>query len=451
MKKPSSIIIIPDKILSEVTQRVTSFEDEITSQIKGMRRILKSHDGAGLAANQIGVANRVIVVELEEEKNSIPFQAFVNPEIVESSAEAESMEEGCLSVPQIELPVKRAKKIKIRFQDSEGKKRKLAAKGLLSRILQHEIDHLNGILFTDRIRKQYLFAHPELKNLKILFFGSGHFGADILKGLILLGLKIDIITEKGKPAGRHQIVKATPVAEIAKRFGKNYLEIESFSSERTRASITKADLIICADFGKKIPENILKLAKISAINLHPSLLPKYRGPTPIQTAILDGAKTTGATIIEMSPEIDKGTILAQVETKTSPTDNTLTLTARLSTLGLKLLFEALPLIAKKELKELAQDETKATLTHKFQKSDGEIDWKKTPKQIERQIRAFTPWPGSYTFLPDGKRLLIHQSHLVGEGKLVLDKVQVEGGKPMKWKEFLRGYRGEKPDWFRKFK
>lgn len=446
--KEHSIITIPNKILSEVTKKVTSFDSELENKIKIMRGFLKTHDGAGLAANQIGLDKRVIVIEFEDEKekNSIPFRAFINPEIVESCPEKDSLEEGCLSVPQIELPVERAKKIKIRAQNLQGKKIKLAAKDVFARILQHEIDHLNGIIFTERVKEKFLRDNPILKKLKIGFFGSGNFAAPILEGLILLGLKLTIVTEKSKPAGRKQKLKQTPVAEMARKFDREVLEVETLMDFETA---TNFDLLICADFGKIIPENILKLAKIAALNLHPSLLPKYRGATPVQTAIFEGAQKTGVTIIKMNQKIDQGAILAQVQTDIYPNDNTWTLTRRLATLALKLTFEVLPLIIQGELRETKQAEKDASVTRKFQKKDGEIDWQEPIEQIERQIRAFYPWPGSYTFV-NNQRLLIHQAHLA-EGKLVLDLIQKEGGRPMKWQDFLRGFRGPKPTFFDKTK
>lgn len=447
--KEQSIITVPNEILSEVAKKATSFDIVLENQIKIMRKFLKSHDGAGLAANQIGLSNRVVVIEFEDpdkKEESIPFQAFINPEIVEASPELDCLEEGCLSVPQIELPVERSIKIKLRAQTYQGKKFKLTAKGILARILQHEIDHLNGIIFTERIKEKLYLKNPELKKIKIAFFGSGDFALPVLEGLILLGFNPLIITEKPKPAGRKQILKATPIAELAKKFNKEVRETGKEDLSSNALFKNSFDLLICADFGQIIPKNILKLPKIAAINIHPSLLPKYRGATPIQTAILNGEKETGVTLIKMSPIIDQGPILAQVKTNIFPTDNSLALKNRLATLSLKLLFEALPIIVKREIEIIKQNEKEATQTRKFKKEDGEIDWKKSPEELARQIRAFYPWPGSFAFLPDGKRLLIHQSHLAGE-KLVLDMVQPEGKKPMKWLEFLRGYRGQKPKWF----
>ncbi|MCJ7804700.1 methionyl-tRNA formyltransferase, partial [Patescibacteria group bacterium] len=207
------------------------------------------------------------------------------------------------------------------------------------------------------------------------------------------------------------------------------------------------DLLICSDFGQKIPELILKRAKIAAINIHPSLLPKYIGPTPIQTAILNGDKTTGVSIIKMTNKIDEGPIYAQAEIDISETDDYLALRDHLATLGLKILVQTLPKIARNELELGEQDLSKKVLTRKISKEDGKINWQKSPKKIYNQIRAFSPWPGSYTYIGE-KRLIIHEAHLE-DNKLVLDIVQQEGKKPIKFSDFLRGFHIQKPDWFGK--
>jgi methionyl-tRNA formyltransferase len=460
MPEPS-IITVPNQKLFEVASKVTSFghnSKELKKQIEKMVEILRREGGVGLAANQLGYGNRVVVVEFKDtqknqETTEIPLTIFLNPEIIEYGKEWECLEEGCLSIPKIELEVERPSQIKIKYQDINGKKIKAAPKGLLARILQHEIDHLNGIIFTQRLREQFFQKFPEFKKLKIAFFGSGEFSSLILEGLILLGFNLNIYTENAKPAGRKRQTQPTAVAEVAKKFGQKYREISNF-----KFLISNCDLIICADFGQKIPSSILNQAKITAINIHPSLLPKYIGPSPIQTAILNGDKKTGVSIIKMTDKIDEGPLYAQMETEILADDTYPQLRDRLATLGLKLLVKTLPAIVRREIEPVKQDLTQATRTRKFTKADGEIDWKKSPKKIAAQIRALYPWPGSYTFI-DGKRLIIHRAHcqpltpLQKRGrtgsKLVLDLVQSEGKKPMKFADFWRGYKGPKPEWLKK--
>ncbi len=378
----SPIITVPNQKLSQATSKVASFgenSDELKSQIKKMVATLRQEGGIGLAANQLGYDNQVIAIEFKEndQKHSkktskkrveIPLTVFINPEIIEYGKALECFEEGCLSVPKIELEVERPIQIKIKYQDEKGKKIKSAPKGLLARILQHEIDHLNGILFTNRTKTQFFEKFPEFETIKIAFFGSGEFGAIILEGLILLGLDLDIYTEKSKPAGREQLLKPTAVAQVSKKFGKKYIEL----NDTRMVYENKFDLLICADFGQKIPQALLNQAKIAAINIHPSLLPKYLGSTPVQTAILNGDKTTGVTIIKMTSNIDEGPIFSQIETELVGNETTPLLRDRLGTLGLKLLIKTLPKIVRQEIEAVEQEPSNFIKTQKISKIDGEI-------------------------------------------------------------------------------
>ncbi|KKQ74092.1 MAG: Peptide deformylase [Berkelbacteria bacterium GW2011_GWB1_38_5] len=448
MKKLLPITTVPDNKLNEVTKKVTSFDIDLQNQIRQMVDTLRSDkNGIGLSANQVGFDNQVCIVEFVEskEKISIPLQVFINPRIIEQSQECETLVEGCLSVPQIELSVERSVKLKLKVQNEKGKIKKLTAKGILARILQHELDHLNGIIFTNRIKEKLFSTNPNLKNIKIAFFGSGDFAATILKGLILLDFNMEIFTEIAKPVGRSKELKPTAVGQLALDFQKKFVEVNNIN----QLNFPQFDLIITADFGKKIPDAILKSAKIAAINIHPSLLPKYRGATPIQSVILNGEKETGISIIKMTSKIDQGPILAQITTEILPNENSITLKKRLSTLGLSLLIEILPDIVSFKIAEKNQDESKATLTKKIVKEDGKINWQKSPTQIDRQIRAFYGWPKAFTFI-NNLRLIIHTAHLKDK-KLVFDIVQIEGKKPMTFKDFMKGFKGQKLDWFNKLK
>lgn len=199
--------------------------------------------------------------------------------------------------------------------------------------------------------------------------------------------------------------------------------------------IPQADIGILASFGAIISKKILNSFPQGILNVHPSLLPRYRGPAPVQTAILNGEKETGVTIIKMDEEIDRGPIVAQVKEKILPTDTSPSLYQRLFEKGANLLNEILesPIIT------TPQDHARATFTKKFSREDGQIDWSKKADEIDRQIRAFTPWPGSYTFV-NSKRLKILKAHLRNK-KLVLDEVQLEGKKPVTFRQFLQGHPG----------
>jgi len=447
------IVTVPNPKLLGPTQRVGPFDlnsNGLLDQIEKMTQALRAEGGVGLAANQLGYNNKVIVVEFNDPdgKDNVPYQIFINPEIVELSEERECLDEGCLSVPPIELPVERAKKVKLKAQNEHGRKIKITAKGLLARILQHETDHLNNILFTDRVREKYLKDFPEIKKQKILFIGSDKFAEPILKGMILLGLNIPlVISESPKLAGRDRIIRQTAVSQLALEFNKKLIETDNIKKNIEAIKTIKPDLIILTDFGQLIPPEILAIPRLGSLNLHPSLLPKYRGATPIQTAILKGDEETGVSLMRMTPKFDKGPILAQIKTEIYHDDTAEILRKRLSVEALKLLYEVLPKILAQKIREIPQDENQASYAHKFKKEDGAIDWTKTPEEIDRQIRAFQPWPGTYSII-DNKRLIILAAHLKDD-KIVLDLVQPEGKKPMIFKDFLRGYHGPKPEWLTK--
>jgi len=198
------------------------------------------------------------------------------------------------------------------------------------------------------------------------------------------------------------------------------------------------DLGIIACFGKIIPENILKIPKHGFLNIHPSLLPRWRGPSPVRSALLAGDKETGVTIHITTPKVDTGDIISQKEFLISPDDNYVTLEEKLFKEGANMLPDAIQNWLKGDIKPQKQDESKATYSKKARTEDGLIDWSKTPTEIVNQIRAFSPDPGVYTLI-NGKRLKIKKAEII-ENKLKLLIVQPEGKKDMSWEAYLRGHK-----------
>ena len=201
----------------------------------------------------------------------------------------------------------------------------------------------------------------------------------------------------------------------------------------------EVDLIVVACYGKILPKEMLKIPKHGALNVHPSLLPKYRGPAPVPTTILDGEEETGVTIILMDEQADHGPILAS--TKFEIRNSKLTtpeLSKALWELGGDLLIETIPKWIAGQITPQEQDHSKATYTKKLTREDGRIDWNAPVEYIERQIRAFTPWPGAFTFWK-GKRVKILKAH-IEQGKLIIDELQLEGKKPTTLQEFLLGHK-----------
>ena len=199
----------------------------------------------------------------------------------------------------------------------------------------------------------------------------------------------------------------------------------------------RPELVIVANYGKIIPQNVLDIPKYGILNVHPSLLPKYRGASPIQYAILNGEKETGVTIILMDAKVDHGPILAQKKTDIGKNENSSELYERLAILGANLLTDVIPDWIRGEIKLRRQNEKDATYTKRLKREDGKINQRKSAKEIEKQIRAFHIWPGTYT-LYKGKRLKILEARLE-KNKLIIEKVQLEGKKPIPFEDFLRGH------------
>lgn len=224
-----------------------------------------------------------------------------------------------------------------------------------------------------------------------------------------------------------------PVIEVLKE-AKN---IRLLNIYKKLNKIEKADVFIVADFGEILPKKVLEIPKHSSLCLHPSLLPKYRGASPVQFAIMNGKKETGATIFKMDKKIDHGPIIAQFKEKIRDDDTAETLYARLFKAGAEVLVTILPAWVEGRIKPRVQNHSKATYAPRLKKEDGKIDWQNSDQEIEGFIRAMTPWPGAWTMI-DSKRLKILKAHLEG-GKLVINQVQLEGKKPITWKQFLAGH------------
>jgi len=275
------------------------------------------------------------------------------------------------------------------------------------------------------------------ENLKIIFIGTSQFAAIILDKLCQANLKpVLVITAPDKPVGRKKIITPPPAKLTAEKYGIPISQPKVISN--FQFPISKPDLIVVAAYGQIIPKEILKIPRYGCLNVHSSLLPKYRGPSPIQAAILNGDKETGVTIIKMTEKVDAGPIIANIKYQISNIKiNYETLHNKLAELGADLLIKTIPLWIKGKIKEKLQDESKASYTKILTKEDGLINWRDPIEKIERQIRAFNPWPGAYTIYR-GKMLKILEADIVNN-QLILKKVQLEGKKPMRFEDFLRGH------------
>lgn len=305
-----------------------------------------------------------------------------------------------------------------------------------------------------------------MKKIKILFLGTPEFAVPTLEALIANGQSpIAVITEPDRPAGRGKKVVVSPIKQFVDQYNKqmtrnsfpskadqNDRQIPIFQPEKIKAIshklyAIKPTLAVVVAYGQIIPKEILKIPKFGFLNIHPSLLPKYRGPSPIQAAILNGDQEAGVSIIKLDEKIDHGPILArqeleipitkhQIPNKFQITIDYQNLSKKLSLLGANLLIKTLSDYLSGKITPKPQDHTKATYTRLIKKLDGLINWNEPLETIERKIRAYNPWPSSFTFL-NKIRVKICQAHIEYD-KLVIDKVQPEAKCQMNWKEFRRG-------------
>lgn len=435
--KKRKILTDPNPILRQETQNVEIFDGQLQELVDDMIYTMRNADGIGLAAPQIGESKKILVVEYESESdkdNSFPLTVLINPKIVNISNEQKFMVEGCLSFPGKELYIKRPNGIAISGCDRWGKSLTIEATGLFSRALQHEIDHINGILMTDHI-----------KEIRTIFIGNGTLGLPTLDMLTSNPqYKLEaVFTSNDQLVGRKKTIAETEVAKKAKEIGAKVYKIETIKSPDVVKKIRNInpDIMILADYREIVPENIFEIPRLGVLNIHPSILPKYRGPSPIVSAIINGDKTTGVSIIKINQGVDTGDVLAQIETKIRSRETAISLKKRLAEIGADLLAELIPYYIAGEISPIKQKDDFSSGTIKLSKDQGKLSGRESSIVIDRMVRALNPWPGVY-LVKDSRRIYLTKVHLDKNRKLVIDKIKPEGKKEMNYQDYLRGNKEE---------
>ena len=299
------------------------------------------------------------------------------------------------------------------------------------------------------------------KNLNFAFFGTSEFAVKILDKLIENGYVPSlVITTPDKPKGRKMIMTPPPVKVFAQAHNLKIIQPERLAVKPPLGGLTAKwlDLFIVASYGKIIPKSILDILKFGMLNVHPSLLPKFRGPSPIQAFILSGEKKTGVTIMLMDDKIDHGQILLQKEFEARSTKfeirnkfqiqnsenlklNAKQLEEKLAELGGQMLVDTIPKWISGEIKAVEQDHSQATFTKKINKEDGLVDLEKdNPEIIYRKFLAFQPWPGVYYFTQKNNqkfRVIITDMEMSESGQLKIKKVKPESKKEMEYEKFMK--------------
>ncbi len=302
--------------------------------------------------------------------------------------------------------------------------------------------------------------------MKLVFCGTPQFAVPSLERLTAAGFDVQLVVcQPDRPQGRGMAVAAPPVKQLAQRLGLPVVQPEKIkNNEEFREQLVdlQPDAIIVVAYGRIIPPWMLHLPPLGNINVHASLLPKYRGAAPIQWAIANGETVTGVTTMLLDEGLDTGAILLKREMPIAPEDTAITLAPRLAELGADLLVETLQRLQRGDLRPTPQDDSLATLAPLLRKEDGLIDFNRTARELHNRLRGFQPWPGAYThFRSKNLKILaarpleaapavspgvlrVQEDKLMvgcGQGTaLKLLQVQPEGKKAISAREFLSGYR-----------
>ncbi len=230
--------------------------------------------------------------------------------------------------------------------------------------------------------------------MKVIFAGTPHFAASALNALIGEHQIVGVLTQPDRPSGRGMQINASPVKQLALQHGLKVLQPQTLKTEQAQQEIASlgGDVMVVAAYGLILPKAVLDLPRHGCLNIHASLLPRWRGAAPIQRAILAGDKETGITIMQMDEGLDTGDMLLKKPCPIQNEDNAQTLHDRLSALGAECILEALELLAANRLVPVQQDDGAACYAAKLQKAEAAIDWSQDAAQIERAVRAYNPYP-----------------------------------------------------------
>ena len=294
---------------------------------------------------------------------------------------------------------------------------------------------------------------------KVVFMGTPDFAVDALQALIDNHDVIGVVTQPDRPAGRQRQLQQSPIKKLALQHHIPVFQPEKIRKSKAIAALQQwtADVYVVAAFGQILPKAVLDLPPHGSVNIHASLLPRWRGAAPIQAAIRAGDDESGITVMKMDAGLDTGPMLSKVMVPLEPDETGQSLHDKLAKLGADLLIATLPGYLDGSIKPQPQNDDLTTYAPMIKKSEGEIDWSQPAVEIERLIRAFTPWPGTYTTWGAEQLKILraavrqgsgnpgqvtkHNDHIMvgtGEGLLALMDVQLAGRKALPIDDFIKG-------------
>lgn len=456
-------------VLRKKAKKVTRVNKAIKKTLQDMLDTMREANGVGLAAPQIGISKRLVVLDVGDGPRFL-----VNPEITARSAETEVQWEGCLSWPGYIGEVERSASVTVKALDEAGREVWIEGEGLLARCLQHEIDHLDGILFIDRattiseVPKEtpeedefeaegaegesgqkpgeasgqgagdevsaetpekaedpHGAQGPEASEsqrdregrpLTAVFMGSPEFAVPSLEALVKAGVKVRlVVTQPDRPYGRKRIPKPTPVKSAAEKLGIPVLCCENLKDENVQDQIAAIapDFITVVAFGQKVPQAVIDIPRYACLNVHPSLLPKYRGGNPVSRAILNGERITGVSVIYLSEKLDAGDICLQRETEIGPDETYGELEMRLAYMGAGMLLEAMAAVYGGSAQRIPQNDSVASRARHLRPGEDQIEWGKPAQAVHNLVRGLAPEPGAVTEF-GGQRIKVLSTRLTGK-------------------------------------
>ena len=440
-----------EKVLREVAKPVPEKmfgTAELALLIKDMEEALDAYpEGVALAAPQVGVSYRLFIVRKDRtlpppatgmrEGAPLPppptpeVEVYVNPEVMKPSRRRAPADEGCLSVHGVYGTTKRHERVSIRARRADGTHFTRGGGGLLAQIFEHEIDHLNGILFTDHA--EHLISIPTRPAHPFIYFGTPAVARDTLALLIERGfIPSLVVTAPDAPRGRGLALAPSPTKVLALEQNIPVITPEKLDADTVTAlRALECDYAVVVAYGKIFPEALINAFPKGVLNVHYSLLPKYRGATPLEAALLAGDTETGVTIQQMAKELDAGDIIAQEATPIAPEETARELRPRLIALGARLLADTLPAFEQGVVTPTPQDAARATRAGKLKKEDGLLDLGAPARENWNKYRAYADTIGTY-FFEDSKRMKITKASFKN-GQFIIERVIPEGKRETEYK------------------
>jgi len=480
------IRLFGDPVLRTPAVPVVDFDRELRRLVQDLTDTMLDAPGSGLAAPQLGVSLRVFTYHVDDEVGHL-----VNPTL-ELSEQTQDGDEGCLSIPGLVFPCTRAQQVVACGVDQYGEPARIEGSDLLARCMQHETDHLDGVLFVDRLDAQTRRAamgairsaswagepgpvvkqspHPMFRQgdvmARLLFAGTPAVALPALDALVASRHQVvGVLTRPDSPTGRGRRTAASPVACRADELGLPVLRAPSLRDPGVRAAIAElgADCAPVVAYGALLPPELLDLPRLGWVNLHFSLLPAWRGAAPVQHSLLAGDDTCGATTFTIVEELDAGPVLGRLTEMIHRHDTTGSLLDRLSRSGADLLVATVDGLDDGVLVPSPQPSDGISYAPRLSVDDARVRWSDPGLAIDRRVRACTPSPGAWTTLdgvrlklgplrpepievadpPPAGELRLSKNHVLvgsGTGCVLLGEVQPPGKRPMPAIEWVRGAR-----------